>query len=161
MNRDYSNIRYSSEEQRERYNHWKDKGDRGEDRIYQLLKNKGYDIRPSIVIEDLKHADFIINHTNETIDVKNKNSFILELVNYNGYPGWLFTGADYIVQCFENSPYWRDDVYMYKRLDMFHYYMNHQGLFKREFCNRGPGKSVIWNLGKKRLAEMKFITKLN
>lgn len=162
MNRDYSEYQKDmSPEQRKRYNRWKDKGDRGEDRAFQLLKAKGYNVRPSTVEEDLKHADFINIDTGETIDVKNKYCFALELENYNGNPGWLFTGADWIIQCFENSSYWGNDVYMYKRSDMFHYYMTRQGLFRREFCKRGPGKSIIWILGKKRLAEMKFMIKLN
>ena len=152
-----------SHEQRQRYNRWtwKDKGDRGEGRIYQLLKDKGYNVRPSTAEEDVKHVDLIDLDTGATIDVKNKYSFALELVNYNGNLGWLFTGADYIIQCFERNKYWSDNVYMYKRSDMVNYYNTHRGLFKNEFCERGPGRSIIWNLGKKRLAEMKFMIKLN
>ena len=159
--RDYRQIQSKmAPEQRTRYNKWKERGDRGEKRIYKLLTEKGYALRESTTIEDLSHKDFILED-GRTIDVKNKYSFALELTNYNGNKGWLFTGADVIIQCFENSKYWGDDVYMYNRKDMLKYYYSHPGLFKEEFCNRGPGKSVIWNLGKKRLSEMNFVTKLN
>lgn len=158
--RDYSFVNLNPLE-RERYNHWKAQGDRGEARIKNILLQKGYHFRESTTTEDLYHKDFILDD-GKTIDVKNKSQgFFLELKNYNGNPGWLFTGADYIIQCFENSKYWGDAVYMYKRKDMVDYYNKHKGLFCEEYCKRGPGKSLIWNLGKQRLSEMDFMIKLN
>ncbi len=163
--RDYGDNHFGTQEQREYYKSMdksprKKLGDKTELKILELLKNKGYNVRISSPEEDsLKHADLVLAD-GSTIDIKCKKHFTLELINQWGHEGWLFTGADIIVQCFHDSEYWGDDIYYYDRADMVKYYNEHRWIFGDKYC-KFKDKAKLWDLGKKRLAEMNFVHKLN
>jgi len=166
--RDYSDIHYSSEERRKHYEEVnnsasKKLGDRAEQKVLEYYKRQGIEARLATSFEDAhEHADIILNESTNrtTVDVKCKKEFVLELKNYWGNQGWIYTGADIIVQTFHDSSYWGDDVYVYKREDMVRYINTHKGLFQEKYCDHSDGKGLIWKLGKMRLSEMNFVKKI-
>ena len=136
-------------------------GDIAENFILKVLASKGYNVRKSTAEEDVRlHADLILDDS-VTIDVKNKTKFYLELQNRWGGKGWLFTGADYIIQMFHDSNYWsQDEIYIYDRREMVKYYQKNSPIFQMKYCERMRDGSILWALGKKRLETMSFVKKI-
>lgn len=139
----------------------KQRGDLAENFILGILIAKGYKVRRSTAEEDVNlHADLVLED-GRTIDVKNKTKFYLEIKNQWGNKGWLFTGADYIIQTFHDSKYWKsDEIYVYDRREMLKYYQTHRGIFAPQYCEKMKDGSILWALGKKRLATMPFVKKI-
>ena len=103
--RNYNELKYSSKEREEYYTKMNEsenkiKGDLGEKIAKEILERLGYTAYLSSAQEDATqhidlHAYKILN-----IDVKYKKDFWLELTNQWGNAGWVYTGADYIIQLF-------------------------------------------------------------
>jgi len=100
----------------------------------------------------------IIMSNGDTVDVKCKKSFSVELTNSHGDPGWIFNGADIIMQTFYGSD--TEDAnkaYIYHRRDMVDYINNHPALFQRKYCKSLSDGSVLFMLYKKTIEKMPFI----
>lgn len=168
MERDYKDLKWFSEERKQHYaqvnaSEEKKQGDKGEKIGKQFLLSLGYEVKDSSAVADAqKHTDLYFRFPKSEIwhslDVKYKKNFVLEIVNNWGKRGWLFTGAEYILQISQKD----DDIYLYKREDMVNYYKDHPDLFSQDYCAKF-GKATLWYADYARIAEwmrLKLLTKL-
>lgn len=159
-NRSYT---YFSKERKDHYDQInnsenKQLGDEAEKRVCEYLNSIGVPARMSGSDEDSKsHADIVLRD-GTTIDVKCKNSVVIELKNFWGNPGWIFTGADYIYNIVKSGPH-KDEMYVYKRQDMVDFIKRCPGLFQEKYCKTYDGKSVLYFFSYNTLnsSSMKFV----
>jgi hypothetical protein len=170
MNRDYGKLHFYTEERRNHYEEvnkssQKQIGDNGESIAKQWFIDNGYEVRDSSASQDAhKHIDFYIKENGvwKSVDVKYKKNFYIELTNNWGKPGWIYTGADYIFQMFQQGGKWKwniDEAYLYKREDMIKYMRNNFPLFIDKFCTKF-GKSKLWEVFPIRIKDMTFLKKV-
>ena len=155
--RDYNELKYSSKEREEYYTKMNEsenkiKGDLGEKIAKEILEKLGYTVYLSSAQEDATrhidlHAYKILN-----IDIKYKKDFWLELTNQWGNAGWVYTGADYIIQLFTPDSYWKTG-YFIDRKKLIEYINTHKGLFIDKYC-MFINKSKLWKVFPKRIPEM-------
>lgn len=155
--RDYNELKYSSKEREEYYmrvdeSKEKAQGNTGEAIAQKILEKMGYQVYSSSADEDASqhidlHACKILD-----IDVKYKKDFWLELTNNWGNAGWVFTGADYIMQLFTPDSTWKKG-YFIDRKKLVEYINDHRGLFIDKYCTI-YGKSKLWKVYPKRIPEM-------
>lgn len=157
MNRNYSDLEYLNEERREYYeradrSEQKAQGNKGEEIARRMLEKMGYTVTPSSADEDA--TDHVDLHAHKTldIDVKYKKDFWLELTNHWGRPGWVFTGADYIIQLFTPDSAWKKS-YFIDRKKLVQYINTHRGLFIDQYCTFYD-RSKLWKVYPKRIPEM-------
>jgi hypothetical protein len=168
MNRDYGKLHFYTEERRNHYEEvnkspQKQIGDNGESIAKQWFIDNGYEVKDSTSNQDASHhADFYIKENGvwKSVDVKYKKKFYIELINNWSKQGWIYTGADYIFQMFQQGSSWdTNTAYLYKREDMIKYMRNNFSLFIDKFCTKF-GKSKLWEVFPIRIKDMPFLKKV-
>lgn len=162
MERKYTHFNSEKQQYYEKVNNSVNKqiGDEAEQRVCAYLNSIGIKARLSNDVEDSsKHADIILSD-GTTIDVKNKNSVVIELQNFWGNPGWVFTGADYIYNIVRLGEH-KNEMYVYKRQDMVDFINEHPKLFQDQYCKTfngsSMGKAKLYFFSYKTLASMSFV----
>ena len=168
MMKDYNNLEWYSQERKEHYariNTSKEKqiGDEGESIAKNWFIANGYKVKESSPNQDASHhADFYIMVDGEwkSVDVKYKKKFYIELINKWGNYGWIYKGADYIFQMFQQGGYWdTNTAYLYKREHMVRFMQDNIALFSDRFCTKS-GKCKLWEVYPIRIKYMTFLKKI-
>jgi hypothetical protein len=164
----YNNLQWYSKERQSHYesvNSSKEKqiGDTGEEIAKAWFVNNGYEVRDSSPNLDASHhADFYIKENGmwKSVDVKYKKKFYIELTNNWGNNGWIYTGADYIFQMFQQGSSWdTSTAYLYKREHMVRFIQDNMMLFSDRFCTKF-GNCKLWEVFPIRIKDMTFLKKV-
>jgi hypothetical protein len=164
----YNNLHWYSKERQTHYTHVnaskeKQIGNEGESIVKNWFINNGYKVKDSTPNQDARHhADFYIMIDGEwkSVDVKYKKKFYIELINNWGNSGWIYNGADYIFQIFQQGSSWdTSTAYLYKREHMVRFIQDNITLFSDRFCVKF-GKSKLWEVYPIRIKDMTFLKKI-